>query len=289
MKEWFKIDLTEIFTVERLFTVMYIILTILLGLIIIKILTNLLLKIFKKKITPQTSLIIRKTILYGGLVLITMLILKILNIELTPLLGAAGIVGIAVGFASQTSISNLISGLFLISEKPFAVGDVISIGTTTGVIISIDLLSVKIRTFDNRFVRIPNEKILNNELTNVTRFPIRRMDIDISIAYKEDVRLVRKVLMELARNNPLCLDEPEPILVFKNFGNSGLEFMLGLWFVKTDFMKLKNSIMQEIKERFDQEGIEIPFPHHTIYTGLASAPFPIRIVNEKTGSGEDIQ
>ena len=119
-----------------------------------------------------------------------MAVLGELGVKLTALLGAAGIVGIAVGFASQTSVSNIISGLFLISEKPFAIGDVLKVGGTTGIIQSIDLLSIKIRTFDNLFVRIPNEKILSSEVTNITRFPIRRMDIVFQVDYGQDLARV---------------------------------------------------------------------------------------------------
>src|SRR5208283_1440362 len=155
-----------------------------------------------KKSTPQRQMVVRKIISYSGFVLVLMAVLAELGVKLTALLGAAGIVGIAVGFASQTSVSNIISGLFLISEKPFAIGDVIKIGGTTGIIQSIDLLSIKIRTFDNMFVRIPNEKILTSEVTNITRFPIRRMDITLQVSYDEDLDRVRTVLNEIAVANP---------------------------------------------------------------------------------------
>jgi small-conductance mechanosensitive channel len=173
-------------------------------------------------------------------------------------------VGIAVGFASQTSVSNIISGLFLISEKPFAVGDAIRIGTTTGIIQSIDLLSIKLRTFDNLFVRIPNEKILTSEVTNITRFPIRRMDITLQVSYREDLDRVREVLREVARCNRYCLDEPAPLILCTEFKESGVELLFGLWFSKADFMNLKNSILQDIRVRFAAEGIAIPYPTRTL-------------------------
>jgi small-conductance mechanosensitive channel len=233
-----------------------------------------------KRFTPQTTMLIRKAILYGGTVFITISVLYEMGFGLGPLLGAAGVVGIALGFASQTSVSNLISGIFLISEKPFAVGDVIRVGDKTGIILSIDLLSLKMRTFDNQFVRIPNETLIKTDVVNITRFPIRRLDINVGVAYKEDVARVKEVLADIARRNPYCLDQPEPLVLFLNFGDSALEFLFGVWFVKEDFLKLRNAIMQDIKERFDAEGIEIPFPHRTMYTGSVTDPFPIRIVND---------
>jgi small-conductance mechanosensitive channel len=233
-----------------------------------------------KRFSPQTGMLLRKGILYFGFAFIVITVLLELGFELTPLLGAAGVVGIAVGFASQTSVSNLISGIFLISEKPFAVGDVIKVGETMGIIMSIDLLSLKLRTFDNRFVRIPNETLIKTEVINITRFPIRRLDINLGVAYKEDVARVKDVLADIARRNPYCLDEPEPLVLFLNFGDSALEFLFGVWFVKEDFLELRNTIMQDIKERFDAEGIEIPFPHRTVYAGSVTDPFPVRVVGD---------
>ena len=106
-------------------------------------------------------------------------VLSIFDIDLTALLGAAGIAGLTIGVASKNSVGNIISGIFLISEKSFQVGDVVKIKDKTGIVYSIDLLSIKLRTFDNLYVRIPNENIINSDVTTVTRFPIRRMDINI--------------------------------------------------------------------------------------------------------------
>jgi small-conductance mechanosensitive channel len=229
--------------------------TIVLGLFLVRLLAGVTQRYIMKKSTPQRQMIARKAITYTGFVLVLMAVLGELGVKLTALLGAAGIVGIAVGFASQTSVSNIISGLFLISEKPFSVGDVIRIGGTTGIIQSIDLLSIKIRTFDNLFVRIPNEKILSSEVTNITRFPIRRMDIVLQVAYGQDLERVHALLTEIARDNPWSLDEPEPVIVFSEFKEGGIDVLFGLWFAKADFLSLKNSIMKTVTSRFQAEGI----------------------------------
>lgn len=280
------IAIPELMTLETLTRVTRVVLLIVLGLPLAHFLSLLGEKLIKSHCSGQTVMIVRKTVLYTGVALVAALALLDLGFKIGPLLGAAGVVGIAVGFAAQTSVSNIISGLFLVSEKPFAVGDVVQVGDTKGTVLAIDLLSVKLRTFDNRFVRIPNENLLKNECTNITRFPIRRLDLDIGVAYKEDIGKVRHVLLDVARNNPLCLDEPEPIFVFQNFGDSALEILFGVWFKKEDFFQLKSSIMQEIKERFDSEGIEIPFPHRTLYTGAVTDPFPIRLVSPDATSAD---
>ena len=231
-----------------------------------------------RRLSAQATMIVRKLVLYGLLIFVGVSVLYELGFNLTALLGAAGIVGLAIGFASQTSVSNIISGMFIIGEKPFGVGDVIKVGDTTGSVLSIDLLSVKLRTFDNQLVRIPNQTLMQSQLTNITHFPIRRIDVPLSVAYKEDLARVRNVLAEVARDNPHVLDEPEPLIMMTGFGDSGIDFLLGVWAVKTDFFQVRRTLMPALKQRFDEEGIEIPFPHRSLYTGSVTQPLPIQIV-----------
>jgi small-conductance mechanosensitive channel len=250
--------------------------TVVVGLVLVRLLAVVSQRYVMRKSTLQRQMIVRKIISYTGFFLVLMAVLGELGVKLTALLGAAGIVGIAVGFASQTSVSNIISGLFLISEKPFAIGDVIKIGTTTGIIQSIDLLSIKIRTFDNLFVRIPNEKILTSEVTNITRFPIRRMDIVFQVDYGQDLSKIHGILSGVASGNPWSLDEPEPVIMFTEFKESGIEVLLGLWFAKTDFMDLKNSIMKDLSSRFAAEGIRFAHPRRSVRVTPTSEETPRR-------------
>ncbi len=217
--------------------------------------------------TPQATMLGYRFVLYGGGLVLALSALSELGFQLSTLLGAAGIAGVAVGFASQTTLSNLISGIFLIWEKPFGVDDVIKIGDTTGVVLAIDLLSTKLRTFDNTLVRLPNENLLKSQVTNLTRFEIRRLDIKIGVSYEADASRVMSVLREVADANPLCLDEPEPAVVFLGFGESSMDFNFGVWVSKPDFLSLRNNLLVEIKRRFDQEGIVIPYPHLTLLRG----------------------
>jgi small-conductance mechanosensitive channel len=249
--------------------------TVVLGLVLVRLLAVVTQRYVMKKSTLQRQMIARKIISYTGFSLVAMAVLGELGVKLTALLGAAGIVGIAVGFASQTSVSNIISGLFLISEKPFAIGDVIKIGGTTGIIQSIDLLSIKIRTFDNLFVRIPNEKILTSEVTNITRFPIRRMDIVFQVDYGQDLSRIHELLSTVASANPWSLDEPEPVIMFTEFKESGIEVLLGLWFAKSDFVQLKNSIMKDVSARFAAESIRFAHPRRMVRVSRTAAE-PVR-------------
>lgn len=234
----------------------------------------------QQRFSQQSAMLAGKAISYGGFLLVLVVVLNELGFQLGALLGAAGIAGIAIGLAAQSSLSNVISGAFLISEKAISVGDLVKVGDDMGFVLSIDLLSVKIRAFDNRFIRIPNEDLVKSRLMNFSHFAIRRIDIEVGVAYREDPQRVMDVLSDIAKNYPLCLDEPEPLILFKEFADSSLNFLFGIWCVRTDFLEVKNNIMMLIKRRFDEEDIEIPFPHRTVYTGSRTDPMPLRVVNE---------
>lgn len=259
-------------------TILHCILLLGVGLPLLRFAGYLIRKGLNKKVSAQAIMLLSKGVVYLGSTILVLMALQQVGIQLGTLLGAAGIAGVAIGFASQTSLSNLISGLFLIWERPFAVGDVLQSGTDHGVVYSIDLLSVQLRTYNNQLIRIPNEVLIKSSFTNVTRFPIRRMDIQIGVAYKEDIQTVIDLLTDVADQNPYCLDEPAPLIVFKGFGDSALEFQFGPWFAKADYIALRNSLLMEVKKRFDEKGIEIPFPHRTLYAGEATKPFPVHIV-----------
>lgn len=220
---------------------------------------------------------LKRAVFYIIFILMFVSALRELGFDLSVMLGAAGILSVAIGFASQTSASNLISGIFLMLERPFSIGDVIRVEATTGEVISIDLLSVKLRTFENLFVRIPNESMIKTQVVTLTKFPIRRADLQIGIAYKEDIERVKEILLQTASASPLCLDEPAPLFIVLGFGTSSVDIQFSIWAKRENFLTVKNTMYQEIKKAFDAQGIEIPFPHISIYSGEATNPIPIAI------------
>lgn len=256
------------------------ILIILVGIFIAKLLTSSIVKLLKKKFDPHELQLLRRGLFYGIFALFFLSALHQIGLKLGVVLGAAGILSVAIGFASQTSASNLISGLFLLVERPFSVGDIIKVGSTAGEVLSIDLLSLKLRTFDNLYVRIPNESLIKSEVTTMTKFPIRRFDMQIGVAYREDLNKVRDILLRVAHSNPLCLEEPKPLFIFQGFGDSSLDIQFSVWTKKENFLDLRNSISLDVKSAFDEAEVEIPFPHTTLYAGSTTDPFPVSVVNK---------
>ncbi len=280
-------DVGQIFVMQTLQSLIRLAVLLFIGIPALYLLSKWIRKYVTKKLSAQQGMIFSKLVLYLGVFIIAFSILNEFGFKLTHLIGAAGIITLAIGFASQTSVSNIISGLFLIAEKPFEVNDVITVGSITGVVLSIDILSIKLRTFDNKFVRIPNETIIKSEVTNITRFPIRRVDLNVGVAYKEDIGKIRSILLDIAKKHPLVLNEPEPLVIFNGFGNSSIDFLFGVWAVKADWLAVKNNIAEEVKKRFDEQGIEIPFPHLSLYSGSVTDPIPIRI--EGNGGYNSVQ
>jgi len=249
----------------------------LLGWFFAKLIVHVISGLLTDRLDVQAQQLIGKLLFWLVFGLFVVSALKELGFDLGVLMGAAGILTVAIGFASQTSAANVISGLFVMGEGSIKVGDVIRISDQTGEVLSIDWLSVKLRTFDNLFVRIPNEQIIKSEVVNLSKFPIRRVDIQIGIAYGEDIREARTLLLRVADANPLCLESPEPLTILKGFGESSIDIQFSIWALRANFLALRNSILEEIKQSFDEAGIEIPFPHRTLYIGDHTRSLPLSL------------
>jgi len=271
----------QFITPERVTLGIRVILILAIGLPLIKLIRKLVQRLVRDKLSAQSELLIVRTVYYVSLLILVVSVLNEFGFKLSALLGAAGVFGVAIGFASQTSVSNIISGIFLISEKPFMIGDVVQVGPTIGTIASIDLLSIKINTPDNRFVRVPNETMIKTEVINITRFPVRRINLDISVSYNDDLKQVLTILQEIARDSKLALQDRETITNIQRFGDSGIQILFGVWANTSDFYDLQNELIITVKERFDAAGIEIPYPHLSLCAGSNSEPIKITTLDKE--------
>ncbi len=186
--------------------------------------------------------------------------LSALGYDLSVLLGAAGFATVALGFAAQTSASNAISGVFLLGERPFQVGDTIEVNGTRGIVLSIDMLSVKLRTFDNIYVRVPNETVMKSEIRNISRFPIRRVDVVFRVPHETDQAAVRALLLEVAGRDSLALVEPEAQVIFLATSDSGIELQLSVWAAREDWLRLKNRIAETVPRALADAGFQPGVP-----------------------------
>lgn len=246
-------------------------------------------------LSAQQKQLLTRVVYYGILGLFGVSALRQFGFDFTVLLGAAGIVTVAIGFASQTSAANLIAGLFLVAEKAVNIGEIVTVDGVTGEVLSVDVLSTKLRTFDNLLVRIPNETMVKARITTLNRFPLRRVDVNVGVAYDSDLALVQQTLLDVARDNPLCLDEPGPLIIWTGFGTSSIDYLYAVWGKSQNFLALRNSITRELKAAFDAAGIEIAFPQRTLQPGTTplevrlyhAPPDPDRHVDGAQGDGTE--
>lgn len=231
----------------------------------------------QRRASRHHSVMLRRLVFYVIIAVFVVAAMREAGFAPDVLLGAAGILTVAIGFASQTSASNMISGLFLLVERPFEIGNVIEVEGTIGEVIGIDMLSVKLKTADNLYVRIPNETLIKTRVVNRSRFPIRRLDLTVGVAYREDIKAVERLLLQLAEDSPVCLEEPKPFVLLTDFGPSSVDLQFSFWVPSDQVLAGRSNMMTRIKDALDVHGIEIPFPHTSIYAGSASEPFRVEL------------
>lgn len=237
---------------------------IILGYFVARILAKLVNNTFSKRLSVHQATLLNRFVFYLILSLFIASAIQELGFQISALLGATGILTIAIGIASQTSLSNIISGIFIIGEKPFEIGDTIKVNELTGEVLSIDLLSVRIRTNDNTMIRIPNEVLTKSAIINTSYFPIRRIDFALNVDYKENLETIRQLLLEIASRNEHCLDEPKASVTVNGFGDSALNIQFQVWTNTKYFNELKHALFEEINQAFEAKGINIPLTKREI-------------------------
>ena len=205
---------------------------------------------------------IRTAFGYAGMAVAALIGISAAGIDLSSLALVAGALSLGIGFGLQNIVSNFVSGLILLAERPFKVGDWIVAGTTEGIVKKISVRATEIETFQKQTVILPNSELINAAVGNWThRNKLGRVEIPISVAYNSDPVKVHDLLLEIARANPMVLKTPEPFVLFKAFGASSLDFDLRVHLGDiTQSPLVQNAIRYQVMERFRSEHIEIPYP-----------------------------
>lgn len=217
---------------------------------------------------------IKTAVGYAGVAIAGLIGVSAAGINLSSLALVAGALSLGIGFGLQNIVSNFVSGLILLAERPFKVGDWIVAGTVSGTVKRISVRATEIETFQRQTVIMPNSELINAAVGNWThRNKLGRIEIPIGVAYGSDVRKVHQVLLDIARAHPLALKNPEPFVLFSMFGDSSLDFEIRLFL--SDVMNsaiVQNDIRFAIIEAFDREGIDIPFPHRKLLMDFVPTP-----------------
>jgi small conductance mechanosensitive channel len=205
--------------------------------------------------------ITRKTVFVIGFVVA----LSMLEINVGPLLAAIGAAGFIVGFALQGTLSNFAAGIMILVYRPYDVGDLVDIGGTFGEVEAMTIVSTTLRTLDNQKVIVPNNKIWGDIVTNVTGTSKRRVDMVFGIGYSDDMAKAQKILEEIVANHKAILKDPEPVVRVHELADSSVNFVVRPWVETDDYWDVYWDITRSVKERFDAEGVSIPFPQRDVH------------------------
>jgi small-conductance mechanosensitive channel len=178
---------------------------------------------------------------------------------------AGGIFAIVIGFAAQSIVGNLISGIFLIFERPVKIGDVVNIDSTIGQVEDIRIISTTIRTFDGHFVRIPNMTVFNAKIINYFVNKARRFEYTVGIRYMDDADNALKIIRETIEEHPFALKYPEPVLFVDTLGDSSVNVNVKIWAPFTEWYDVRKDLLWKIKTRLEKNGIMVPFPQREVW------------------------
>ena len=227
--------------------------------VIFRIISKAIRRVPETKLPAQRAAIVIKFVRYIFYIVVVLYVLGLFGINLKAIWGAAGIAGVAIGFAAQTSVSNLISGLFVLTEGSIHVGDTIIVGDVTGIVDEVKLLSVRVHTYDNQMVRIPNSTIIGSNLTNNSYHNKRRLTLKVGVDYSTDMRKALETLQKAPSLCPTVLSDPAPAVWFDGFDASSINLVVAVWFKPVDFLQTKNDLYVAMKQVLDEAGISIPF------------------------------
>ncbi len=205
--------------------------------------------------------ITRKTVFLIGFVVA----LSMLEINIGPLLATIGAAGFIVGFALQGTLSNFAAGILILVYRPYDVGDLVDIGGTFGTVEAMTIVSTTLRKLDNQKVIVPNNMIWGDIITNVTGTSKRRVDMVFGIGYSDDIAKAQKILEEILANHAAILKDPEPIVRVHELGDSSVNFVVRPWVETENYWDVHWDITRSVKERFDAEGVSIPFPQRDVH------------------------
>jgi small conductance mechanosensitive channel len=212
-------------------------------------------------LTPIIAKIVKIIILFATFIAV----LSNFGFETTSLIALLGAAGLTIGLAMQGTLSNVASGVMILSFRPFEVGDFVNIGGSTGIVDEIGLFMTKMHTPDNIFMILPNSKIWGSEIMNFSRNDTRRVDMVFGISYTDDIEKAFRIIKEALDADSRVLKDPEPLIAVGELGSSSVDILVRPWTQRTDFWMTKLDLTKDIKQRFDRNDITIPFPQQDVH------------------------
>ena len=242
-------------------------LTIIIAIIVARAVSIYLRRFLKDKVAPEHAEPINKGVYYCIIVIAVLSMLPNIGVKPSGLMVAGGVVGLAVGFASQNIIGNLISGIFLFIEQPIKIGNGVNIDGAVGIVEDIRIMSTTLRGYDGLYIRMPNQKVFTSRITNFVTHIARRFEYVVGIRYSDDADKAIKIIKDLINAYPLALMNPEPAVFVDNLGDNAMNIVVRAFSPTTEWFTVKIELLYRIKQALEKEGIEIAFPQRVVWYG----------------------
>lgn len=219
----------------------------------------------KNKIDATLTGFLENIAYYALLILVLIAAAGQLGINTTSFLTIVGAAGLAVGLALKDSLSNFSSGVMLVLFRPFRVGDAVDVAGVKGKVVGINIFNTILNTPDNQRVIVPNSSITNGVITNITANPTRRIDLVAGIGYEDNIPLAKQVLTKIVQSDDRILKEPAPQIALSELADSSVNFVVRPWVNTGDYWDVYFALTEQIKLRFDEAGISIPYPQQDVH------------------------
>ncbi|MDJ0684986.1 MAG: mechanosensitive ion channel [Alphaproteobacteria bacterium] len=210
---------------------------------------------------------------YLVLVITGVMVLERFGVQTTSLIAVLGAAGLAIGLALQGTLSNLAAGVMLLFFRPFKIGDFVDAGGVTGTVKTVGLFTTELATPDNVMIIAPNKQLWDTAIMNYSANPTRRVDFTLGIGYSDDIDKAFQAIKDVVAAEGRCHGEPEPQIVVGDLGASSVDIIVRVWCDAGDYWGVKFDLTKAFKQRFDKDGIEIPFPQRSVHivSGEAAA------------------
>ena len=214
---------------------------------------------------PTVANFLSSVVKYALWALVLVTVLAQFGVETTSILAALGGMALAVGLALQGTLSNVASGVMILVQKPFKIGESINAGSISGTVQQIGLFTTELKQFDGLFVMVPNSELWNQAIVNLNRHPTRRLELIVGIAYDDSMQQARQELLALAEADERVLKDPAPQTFVSSLDDSSVGIGMRVWCATGDYLALSWDLTEATKARFDDVGISIPFPQRDIW------------------------
>ena len=219
-------------------------------------------------VDATAAMFLRKLVYVGLLVVAVLAVLQVFNVPVSSAFAVLGAAGLAIGLALKDSLSNVASGVGLVTLRPFKVGDIVTIADMTGKVESVSIFQTVLRGADNQTITLPNSLITTAPIINLTPGAMRRIELVIGIDYGDDIALARRTALDVIHADGRVLPEPAPDVLVYKLGASGVDLGIRCHVANDDFFLTKCELQEKLKTAFDAAGISIPFPQQDMHLYL---------------------